>query len=173
MPGRIVLLNGASSSGKSTVARALLDVLDGPWFHMGVDMFGAMRSERGTHQLDAGGLAETLRRTRAGFHRAVAGMALAGNDVVADHVLSEQWRYDDFAAVTEGVDVVLVAVWCPLDELVRREQLRGDRAAGIAESQFAQVYSYDADIRVDTSSDSAEACAAQIADHLARLTGCE
>lgn len=170
MPGRIVLLNGASSAGKSSVARALLDVLDGPWFHLGVDMFGAMRSERGTAQLDALGLAEALRRTRAGFHRAVAGMAFAGNDVVADHVLSEQWRYDDFFTVTEGIDVVLVAVWCPLDELVRRERLRADRAAGIAESQFAQVYSYDADLQVDTSVDSARACAVQIAQYL-RPTG--
>jgi chloramphenicol 3-O phosphotransferase len=30
-PGRIILLNGASSSGNSTIAKALRDALDEPW----------------------------------------------------------------------------------------------------------------------------------------------
>nr|WP_276822581.1 hypothetical protein [Mycolicibacterium mageritense] len=85
-PGRVVLLNGVSSSGKSTIARQLLADFETPWFHMGVDMIGAMRAERQTHDLDGVGLRHVLRRTRAGFHRAVAGMALAGNDIVMDHV---------------------------------------------------------------------------------------
>ncbi|WP_280434894.1 phosphotransferase-like protein [Nocardia carnea] len=56
-PGRVVLLNGVSSSGKSSIARRLLIDLDRPFFHMGVDMFGAMRSESRTHELDPRDLA--------------------------------------------------------------------------------------------------------------------
>ncbi|MFH0252256.1 chloramphenicol phosphotransferase, partial [Streptomyces chitinivorans] len=37
--GRIVFLNGTSSSGKSSIATELLQVLDGSWFHMPVDAF--------------------------------------------------------------------------------------------------------------------------------------
>jgi len=44
-PGQIVLLNGVSSSGKSSIARQLLVDLESPFFHIGVDMIGAMRSD--------------------------------------------------------------------------------------------------------------------------------
>lgn len=46
--GRIVFLNGTSSSGKSSIARELLDILDEPAFHLPVDAFHAMRSRRGS-----------------------------------------------------------------------------------------------------------------------------
>ncbi|HET7388325.1 MAG TPA: hypothetical protein VFJ19_16845 [Nocardioidaceae bacterium] len=68
MPGRIVLLNGASSSGKSTIAREFLALMPTPWFHMAVDDFHAMRAYR---RYAEGEMAPVVRRTRAGFHRAV------------------------------------------------------------------------------------------------------
>jgi chloramphenicol 3-O-phosphotransferase len=39
----IIFLNGTSSSGKTTIARELLDVLDELYFHVPVDAFRAMR----------------------------------------------------------------------------------------------------------------------------------
>lgn len=162
-PGQVILLNGSSSSGKSTIARQLLTDLETPWFHMGVDMFGAMRSECRTHELDAAGVEEVLRRTRAGFHRAVAGMAQAGNDIVMDHVLSESWRLDDLLTVMAGIDVVFVGVHCSVDELERRENLRGDRPIGTARSQVSHVHSHRTyDLHVETSTDTPGACSAQI-----------
>jgi len=127
IPGQIVLLNGASSSGKSTVARELLEVFDDPWFHLPVDAFGAMRARK---ELSAPEVVALLRRTRQGYHRAVAGMARAGNSVVADHVLSEPWRLADILEQWAGLDVTMVAVHCPLPELNRREGARGDREPG-------------------------------------------
>ena len=38
-PGRIVLLNGASSAGKTTLARAFQDQRQEPWFHLALDQF--------------------------------------------------------------------------------------------------------------------------------------
>lgn len=165
-PGQVILLNGVSSSGKSMIARQLLIDLEEPWFHMGVDMFGAMRSERRTHELDAAGVEEVLRRTRAGFHRAVAGMVHAGNDIVMDHVLSEPWRLDDLLTVMAGIDVVFVGVHCSVDELERRENLRGDRTIGTAASQIGQVHAHGIyDMHVDTSTDTPGACSAQIREY--------
>jgi chloramphenicol 3-O phosphotransferase len=43
----ITFLNGTSSSGKTTIARELLDVLDELYFHAPVDAFHAMRARRG------------------------------------------------------------------------------------------------------------------------------
>ena len=85
--GQIIFLNGTSSSGKSSIAGQLLLMLDPPHFHMSVDA-NSMRAKQKTRDLDDAGLEAVLARTRAGFHRAVAGMAEAGNNVIADHVLS-------------------------------------------------------------------------------------
>ncbi len=37
MTGRIIILNGASSSGKTTLARALQDELPGDWLRLSID----------------------------------------------------------------------------------------------------------------------------------------
>lgn len=168
-PGQVVLLNGVSSSGKSTIARQLLAEFQSPWFHMGVDMFGAMRAEEQTHELDADALCEVLRRTRAGFHRAVAGMALAGNDIVMDHVLSEPWRLADLLTVMDGIDVVFVGVHCSNADLERREAARGDRTVGTSADQLERVHAHAIyDVEVDTSTDAVDACSARIRAYLSR-----
>lgn len=41
MSGKIILLNGASSSGKSTLARGLQGRLDRPFWHVSIDHFRA------------------------------------------------------------------------------------------------------------------------------------
>jgi chloramphenicol 3-O phosphotransferase len=164
--GRIIFLNGTSSSGKSSIARELLQILDEPYFHMSVDAFHAMRS---TGELTHEELRIVLRRTWMGFHRAVAGMAAGGNNVVVDHVLSEQWRLLDCLGLFAPGDVVLVGVRCPLQELVRREQQRGDRPQGLAARQFGQVHAHDLyDVECDTAASSAADCARQIRDFLPR-----
>lgn len=46
MPGRVVLLHGTSSSGKTTVARAVQSLSDEPWLRLGIDVFWAAIDER-------------------------------------------------------------------------------------------------------------------------------
>jgi chloramphenicol 3-O phosphotransferase len=168
-PGQIIFLNGVSSSGKSSIAESLLRVLDRPYFHMAVDTFGRMRAKERTAQLSPAELDLTLARTRAGFHRAVAGMAQAGNDIVVDHVLSEQWRLLDCLTVLAGMDVVFVAVHCSVEELSRREAARGDRVPGQAAAQLAQVHAHGSyDVECDTTSASPDECALQIRKFLER-----
>ncbi|MBB5872709.1 chloramphenicol 3-O phosphotransferase [Allocatelliglobosispora scoriae] len=163
----IILLNGVSSSGKTSIAEELLRILDRPFFHIGVDAIGAMRSVPATAALSPDELAAVLRRTRAGFHRVIAGMAAAGNDVVADHVLSEPWRLPDCLAVLAGFDVVFVGVHCPPAELARRELARGDRTPGQAAAQLATVHQHgDYDLECDTGRSTPTECAHQIRDYL-------
>ncbi|REK88445.1 chloramphenicol phosphotransferase [Streptomyces inhibens] len=166
--GLIIFLNGTSSSGKSSIARELVGVLDEPCFHMPVDAFHAMRSgpEMTPDQLNA-----VLKRTWMGFHRAVAGMAAAGNNIVVDHVLSESWRLHDCLALFAPQAVVLVGVRCPLPELERREQARGDRPAGLAARQFDRVHAHGIyDVECDTGSSSPVECAREIKEFLRRRT---
>jgi chloramphenicol 3-O phosphotransferase len=167
-PGRIVLLNGASSSGKTSIAEQLLLMLDPPHFHMSVDAINGMRAKAKTLDLDPAELPGVLARTRAGFHRAMAGMAQAGNDIVADYVFSESWRLRDCLAVLASLVVVFVGVHCAPDELGRRERARGDREQGLAAAQEHQVHAHGHyDIEVDTTRATPNDCAILIRDFLA------
>ncbi|MEU9051274.1 AAA family ATPase [Streptomyces sp. NPDC048384] len=162
--GTVVLLNGTSSSGKSSIARALLDVLDGTWFHLPVDAFHAMR---GGSPLADEDLQAEIDRTTKGFHRAVAGMAAAGNNLVVDYPLSRRWRLLDLLDLLVPEDTVLIGVRCPLPELQRRERERGDRQPGLAARQFDQVHSHgphDLDVPTDTLTPAE--CALRISDFL-------
>jgi chloramphenicol 3-O phosphotransferase len=91
-PGRVILLNGASSPGRTSIAGQLLLLLDPPHFHMLVDAINGMRAKAKTLALDRTELPGVLARPRAGFRCAVAGMARTSNDTVADCVFSELWR---------------------------------------------------------------------------------
>ena len=163
--GQIILLNGTSSSGKSSIAEELLRMLDPPHFHMSVDAINGMRAKEKSRELDEAELTAVLARTRAGFHRAVAGMAEAGNDVIADHVLSEPWRLLDCLTVMAGYRVVFVGVRCSLAELERRERDRGDRSPGAALAQDPLVHAHGRyDIECDTTAASPYDCAARISD---------
>ncbi|GGZ19155.1 chloramphenicol phosphotransferase [Streptomyces inusitatus] len=167
MSGRIIFLNGTSSSGKSSIAQELLMILDEPYFHLPVDAFHAMRTRREypPEQVD-----ELLKRTWMGFHRAVAGMAAAGNNIVVDHVLSQPWRLADCLELFVPEDVVLVGVRCPLEEVERRERARGDRLEGLAARQFDHVHAHGVyDIECDTGAATPAECARRIAETLPLL----
>ncbi|MGW2403261.1 phosphotransferase-like protein [Streptomyces sp. NPDC001739] len=158
--GKVILLNGTSSSGKSSIAQALLDMLDGTWFHMPVDAFHAMRCKGPIADED---LQAEIDRTCKGFHRAVAGMAAGGNNLIVDYPLSRRWRLLDLLDVLVPEDTILIAVRCPLPELERRERDRGDRQLGLAAMQYDQVHSHELhDLDVDSGLLSPEECARRI-----------
>jgi chloramphenicol 3-O phosphotransferase len=162
--GRVVFLNGTSSSGKSTVAEELLRTLDGPWYHLAVDHYHRARSR---HDWTDEEFLPIFQRTVLGFHRVVAGMASAGNDVVVDHILGERWRLADCLQVFAGFPVYLVGVHCALPELERRERARGDRAIGRAALQFPLVHQHlQYDVEVHTDQQTPAECAAQIAQRM-------
>jgi chloramphenicol 3-O phosphotransferase len=93
-PGVILLLNGTSSSGKTSLVRALQEALDVPLLDAGIDKFLWMLPKRYLNPplwddvlgraTEAG---ETGQRLMSGMHHAIAALARAGNPVVADHVL--------------------------------------------------------------------------------------
>ncbi len=166
--GQLIFLNGASSSGKTSIAEQLLLVLDPPYFNMAIDAINSMRAQGRTLVLGPHAVDGVLERTVLGFHRVVAGMAQAGNNIVVDHVLRE-WKWVlDCVTLLKDVDVVFVGVHCPLDELERRERARGDRQLGRAAYQFNRVHAHGIyDVECDTSVSSPRDCAIQIEDFLA------
>jgi chloramphenicol 3-O phosphotransferase len=94
-------------------------------------------------------------------------MAEAGNDVIADHVLSEPWRLLDCLAVMANYRVVFVGVRCAPAELERRERERGDRTPGAALAQEPLVHAHGLyDVECDTTTASPCDCAVRIRDFL-------
>ena len=130
--GRIIFLNGASSSGKSTLANGLQAALDEPFLHVSSDQFVAA----GTlpRRREDGGPFDWWHQVRpwffAGFHRCLPALAEVGNDLIVEHIIEfSRWRAD-LAALLANLDVFMVGVHCALDELDRRERSRGDRRIG-------------------------------------------
>jgi chloramphenicol 3-O phosphotransferase len=131
-PGRVIFLNGASSSGKSTLAKALQQALPEPFLHVSSDhlvasgMLPARRDPDGPFAW----WAQMRPRFFAGFHRCLPALATAGNDLIVEHIIEfAAWR-SDLARLLEGLDVFLVGVHCDLAEIDRREHAQGDRRTG-------------------------------------------
>jgi chloramphenicol 3-O phosphotransferase len=167
--GRVIVLNGASSSGKSTLAKALQARLDGPWLGVGIDtvvfalpkayldlplwgeVFRYVPAEPGSaapFRIQTGELGMRLVR---GLHRMVAALAAEGHDVVVDHVLLEPGWLADLLDGLAGHEVVVVGVRCPVDVLVERERDRRDRTIGQAAAQHDVIHRGGYDVEVDTS----------------------
>lgn len=180
--GRIILLNGTSSSGKSTLAKALQAALPDPWLVIGIDTFVFALPKRyldqplwsevfryvredgaadGPFRIETGPLGQEL---VSGMHRSVAALAAAGLDVVVDHVLLERVWLEECRQLWAGIDWCFVGVRCPLAVVEERERERRDRTLGQAAAQFAVVHEHGAtyDVEVDTSELSPEAAAARI-----------
>jgi chloramphenicol 3-O phosphotransferase len=76
-----------------------------------------------------------------GSHATAAAIARAGNLVIVDNVLEDEPTWvENLLALCDGLEVILIGVHCPLEELERRESERGDRRAGMARLQFEQVH---------------------------------
>ncbi|MBB2891266.1 phosphotransferase-like protein [Flexivirga oryzae] len=165
-PGRVVLLNGPSSAGKSSLARAFLARQSTPWHYLPVDLVHSIRSRPAAMAdlpTDGTRWQESFRRSRAGYHRMLAGLAQAGNDVVGDHVLSEPWRIADLLLALDGIPTLLVHVTASRAELERRERERGDRVPGTALAQVGLVFGHgDQDLEVDTTELSSEDAAQEV-----------
>ena len=180
--GRVIVLNGTSSSGKSTLMRALQARLDGAWLGVGIDtvvfalpkryldqplwseVFRYVDAEPGAEapfRIETGDLGQQL---VDGLHRMVTSLADAGLSVIVDHVLLDPDWVVDLAGRLASHEVLFVGVRCPRDVVVVRERDRHDRTIGQALAQIDVVHRAGGyDLEVDTSVMSPEAAAEVVA----------
>jgi len=162
----IILLNGISSAGKTSIAQVLQQTLHDPYLQVSIDAFEDMLP----HRSQAGerfAWEALFPKLLAGFHRSIAALAGAGANLIVDHVMvyREGWASTlaDCVTVLEPFAVYFVGVHCSLEEAMRREHARGDRFLGTAERQFPRVHRHNLyDLEVDTTHASPEMCAEQI-----------
>ncbi len=174
---RVVVLNGVSSSGKSSIALALQALLPEPWLRLGIDdLVDAvpdwLREGNAGITFAPDGrviVGDEFARLDRAWGAGVAAMVGAGAPVLVDEVLlsgaagQERWR-----AVLGDIPALWVGVHCDPAVLAERERARGDRVIGMAADQLPLVHAgvvYD--VEVDTTRASAETCAREILRWLA------
>lgn len=172
MLGKIILLDGASSAGKSTLAMAMQRRLPMPFWHYSIDhlrVAGVLPWAR----IDSGEFAWSRLRGAFfdGFHRSVAAFAEAGNNLLVEHIVeTEEWMLR-LVRLLAGFDVFFVGIHCPLDELERRERQRGDRRPGEARADFAFVHTFGSyDFEVSSTEDADVMASRVVAAWQARAT---
>ena len=143
MSGKIIFLNGASSSGKSTLARGLQAALDEPFWHFSIDHL-IVANVLPQQRINSG---EFLwRDLRAqffeGFHRCLPALAVAGNNLIVEHIVETAAWMDRLLRLLRPFDVFFVGVHCPLPELERREMERGNRRIGEARADFETTHTF-------------------------------
>lgn len=188
--GRIILLNGSSSAGKTTLAVTLQQLLPDPWHHIALDQFrdgmgGRYRGlnsppgtpgarglnvvpvSHGNDRVTEVRFGDLGKQVLRGMRRAIAAFAAEGNNVIIDDLMFEPGFLFDYLNALAGFEVLFVGVRCPIDVVNAREAKRPGRFPGTATSHFDVVHQHCVyDIEVDTGTATPRQCAEQI---IARL----
>ena len=124
----VIVLNGASSVGKSSVARCLQDVLPSPWLTLGIDdlihalplgLDGSDSGSRSTARASSPSATRSGRSKRRGTW---------GSPPSREVASASSWTRCSSGAASQGrlrnalvgLDVLWVGVHCELDTLVAR-----------------------------------------------------
>lgn len=177
---QVIVLNGTSSSGKSSIARCLQSLLPDLWLTVGVDNLIAavpptlLKSKDGVLFAPDGQIiiGPRYRALEAAWSEGIAAMARAGAGIILDEVFlhganaQKRWK-----VVLHDLQVLWVGVKCDPLVAAEREIKRGDRVQGMAAKQARLVHQglvYD--IEVDTTHSSPENCAQFIVDRIGSKT---
>lgn len=172
MTGRVIVLDGTSSSGKTTLATGLRNRFESVgecWVVTGVDDFfnklprswlaigahvglfaddGVVFDTSDGFEMRMGTVGRTLLRA---YREAVGAMARAGMNVIVDDVMLREEEWASWQHAIAGLSVLWVRVRIDLDVLEAREQARKDRVVGMARWQYPLVHRFASyDVEVDT-----------------------
>jgi len=141
--GKIILINGASSAGKSTLARALQAELEEPFWHYSIDHLraaGVLPTDRFTaKEFDWVSLRPAFFE---GFHVSLAAFAGAGNNLIVEHIVETEAWMNRLLDLLLPFDVFFIGLHCPLPELLRREAGRSDKSRAEAQTDYEMVHNH-------------------------------
>lgn len=187
-PGTVIILNGPSAAGKSTLQKSIQRLAPVPYLHVGIDNFfnDLFPDEHGKLGVKADAdfgnalrwvtIVDNLvylyvgpqgKKIVNGMHKAIAAYAKTGNNVVVDYIMYEQDWLQNLLQELQGCPVYLVGVTVPLDILQAREQARSTSPIGHAGSHYHTVHvgnSYD--VWIDNSQGSADEGAMKILEFI-------
>ena len=160
-PGIVIVLNGPSAAGKSSLQKSVQRLAPVPYLNIGIDNFfnDLFPDEHGKlgckADADFGNdlrwvtIADNLvylhvgpagQKIINGMHKAIAAYAKAGNNVVVDYIMYEQSWMKDLLHELQGCPVYMIGVTVPLDVCKAREQARSTSPIGHAGSHYDTVH---------------------------------
>lgn len=165
--GRIIFLNGVTSSGKTSIVDALQEYEEPFFYVVANDLFEQMVGERFLRQDYWKHLGEVIIMM---YHTAKLYSDM-GKNVLIDGILVERDEvrphYRQLMDILKDNPLDVVEVYCPLEICRERNIARGDRYETQSEEQAAlMAKGIRYTIRVDTSQNTPEECAAQIVEQL-------
>jgi chloramphenicol 3-O phosphotransferase len=155
----VIILNGGSSAGKTTLGRGLQSALPDTWLLLGIDLLIWALPPELINDVDGVWVhegvitrGELFMSLYSGFQIAVASLARSGVNVLLDDLtlegVADQERWND---ALKGLDVCWVGVRCDPEIAAEREARRGSRLPGIARHQAESVHAgVRYDVEVDT-----------------------
>ena len=177
--GKIIILNGGSSAGKTSLGKAMQDIMEGTWLLMGIDLFwftlpqkqidlNRVQPEYYTWTTESLGNKEFMRIQPGPIlddlmicrYKAIATFLDAGFNVIADDVVWKKLWLIECLKALEPYETYFVHAFCSDEESARRERQRGDRLIGWARG--SAIYAdMDAlyDVQFDTTDSAPEVLA--------------
>lgn len=181
----VIILNGAGSSGKSTLAQRLMVGMKKPTVYHGFDFLiptllphedsfkDAIEPDDRTYirRLDKD-LYKKMHDNNLSLlpliYEFIVPLHKGGFNVIVDTLLIGDDIIPLFT-ILNGIETYFVGVICSLEELQRRELQRKDRHEGQAEWAFRRIHENKIyDIEVDTSKDDVRSCTQKIIEYIGR-----
>ena len=139
LKGRIIFLNGVTSSGKTSIVEALQDRNDCFFYVVANDLFQEMVGERFLRE----NYWEQLSRVIILMYHTAKLFSDMGHDVLIDGILVEQAEiaphYQQLMDILKDNPLSIVEVACPLEICRARNIARGDRYETQSEEQSAAM----------------------------------
>jgi chloramphenicol 3-O phosphotransferase len=138
--GNIIFLNGVTSSGKTTLSKSIQELAEENYYHMSCDVFQQMISQKFLNKDYWGYLSEGI----VSMYKTAKMMSSEGINVIIDGTLLDmpefvqkyhKSNYEMMKSILFDSRLLVVEVYCPLDECKRRNIVRGDRYESQSEEQ--------------------------------------
>lgn len=160
MSKKIILLNGPSSSGKSTLASTLQTLIKDTngeeYAIISIDDFLEMTTNDVIYEDDVFEISSKL------CDKSLEMLHLK-QGIIIDHVITSNRIFKQLIESLKVYDIYLIHVTCPLHELKRREGERKNRCLGSAEASYEYLFPKEGYVlTVDTFVSSAKECSVQI-----------
>jgi len=164
--GKIILINGVSSAGKTTLSQTLQQRFTEQYFLIPGDIVNDISPPKNSPSYNLRFTADPKPVMSSVFGCAKA-FADNGLNVIVETIFTTDAHFalDNFLGVfpNDNYPILFALLTCPLEELRRREKERGDRQIGWGESLLAKLDPPNTyDIIIDTYNSTKEECADEI-----------
>jgi len=170
--GKIILLNGVSSSGKTTLIQKFIEIMP-DYLKLSLDDVGElifnMRNQRrkpATSEIAVQSNYKLFLKPYL-FHRIINLIHDYSYNIIVDALIDNEDVLKDWQTIFQYKEIIFVAVHCPIEELERREKARGDRPIGLAKSQLENFHkNIKYDVEINTFSNTVEECVQKIVNFI-------